>query len=121
MILDKHLSNIAKAMMGTAYTYPTYLSQSTTAVTVLSTNTVLPDEMSARFSLTRAAYPTYIDYSGISTGSSVTQATGSTIRTIALFSAATSGDMHVEVSIPSITQTTNFDINWVIDIGYSRQ
>ncbi len=120
MILDKHLNNLAKAMNGTSYTYPAYGAVSTTAISVASTDTSMPGEIDTRFLISGTVADNQVSYSGIRSGTEVTVSGGDTLKGFAAMSAITSGEMHVELTLPSITQTTNFDIEFNLTLGYTR-
>jgi hypothetical protein len=121
MILNKHLVNVAKAMSGDSYTYPAYFSVSSDVVSVDADDTVLPGEIDTRFLSSATSTDNAVIYSGLRSGTEVTVSGGDAINTFGAFSQVTSGDMHIEVTLPTITQTTNFDIEFNVTLQYNRQ
>lgn len=121
MILNNHLNNLAQAMNGDAYNYPSYGAVSTSAISVVATDTSMTGEIDSRFLMPGSVSNNQISYSGIRSGTEVTVYGGDTLKGFGAFSASSSGTMHAEITLPSITQTTNFDIEFNLTVNYTRQ
>ena len=120
LILDNMVTEVAKAMAGASYVYPAYGAVTTSTVTVLATNTALPSEKGARFALSATRAGAEVLYSGIRSGTVVTTSVGDAIVGTATFNALTTGTELTEASIPVITQTTNFDIEFNWNVAFQR-
>lgn len=120
-VTDTHLENLAKAMNNETYTYPAYVAVSTSDTDISATDTTLSQEQGTRDVFLADRDVETVSLSAIRSGTQVTQYGGETLVSGAAFSASSSGDMHFVFTVPSITQTTNFDIQFDFDVTYSRQ
>lgn len=115
------LEESAKAMAGESFTYPSYITAGTTALTILPTDTTLSGETGSRVLGTSSRSAETLSLTGIKSGASILTATGTYLETVAAFTASTGGNYMTGVSLPSILQTTNFDIQFNFDWTYGRQ
>ena len=120
MILDTFLAENAKAFNGESFVIPAYIGVSTSAVSVLITDTSLAGERGTRFAISNARSSNTITSDAVRSGTQILVPAGETLTTAALFSAVTNGTMLTEVSIGSILQTTAFDIEFFSTLTWNR-
>lgn len=121
-ITDTFLEEMAKAVNGESFTVPTYLAVATTQVTSISTeDTSLSGEIGTRGPLTGSRTDNVTTLSVVRSGTLVIDTTnGDDIRSSGLFDASSNGNFFTGVVHGGITQTTNFDIDFVYQLTTSR-
>lgn len=121
MILDTFLNENAKAFAGESFVTPAYVAvgTGTTAITSSSTSLSGPvDDARGALTLTRTA--NVLEFSGLRSGTGVSTSSGEYLNEVGIFSALTSGTMLSAITIPSILQTTTFDIDISGSFTWSR-
>lgn len=121
MILDTFLNENAKAFAGESFVTPAYVAVGTGTAAITSTSTALSGEVGdARGALSLSRTANVIEFSGIRSGTGVNTSSGEYLNEIGIFSAVTSGIMLSAITIPSILQTTTFDIDISGSFTWSR-
>lgn len=119
VIPDTHLAEVAKAMAGESYVVPAYYAFSNTLTTANITDTSLSGEYGARVAVDMTRDVNVISYSATKTGALVGTA-GESILGLASLSASSTGVLMTETVIPTINQTSAFDIEFITEITYDR-
>lgn len=121
-IVDTFLNEQAKAINGESFVVPTHLAVATTVVTAIATtDTDLSGEIGTREALSGSRVDNVTSLSAVRSGADVQDtANGDEIKSSGIFSAITSGELLSGVVHGGITQTTNFDIEFVYDITVNR-
>ena len=121
-ITDVDLIERTKAYNGESFTIPSHLAVATTVVTNIdTTDTSLSGEIGTRLELTGSRTNNVISLSAVRSGSIVQDGTnGDSIKSSGILSALTDGNLHAGVVHGGITQTTNFDIEFVYQITTGR-
>ena len=121
MISDAHLINIAKAMAGETFSYPTSLLVGTGSVTDLDvTDDVLPGEIGLRKTLTYSRANNVLDYSAIRLSTDVVGGTSGDALLSAGIDLASTGDNLQAYFTLSELQTTAYDIQFDFIVNYRR-
>lgn len=122
MINDKFTQAIAKALNGESFGTPAYLTVGTSTLTLTPSLTSITGELTPRIATTSSRTDSQVTWTAVRSGTAVQQtATGDTLQVVAWLTAAASGDVHEAVSLPSLLQTTNFDIEDDLIITIQRQ
>jgi hypothetical protein len=122
MILDNFLNEVAKALAGSSYVYPAYLTVGTGTTALSTSSTALSGEVGdARRSMTITRSANVVDFSAVRPGSDVNSSSGEYLNELGIFSALTSGTMLSALSIPSLLQTTAYDIEISGSFTVNRQ
>jgi hypothetical protein len=119
MITNRHQDEVAKAMAGEAFVYPTHRGFSSTLTTVDVTDSALAGEYGTRISVSRSRSSNAVEFTAIKTGS-IVPTSGEIIAGTALFSAATTGTLLTENLLPSVSHTDAFDIEFIETVTYRR-
>lgn len=109
MINNNTLTGIADLICGNAVSIPSHLALSSTAPTFTPTDTTLSGEFGTRITLTKARSGTVAKLSATRVASS---STSTPINSLATFSSITSGNIWSAMLVPSLLQTTNFDVDF---------
>ena len=120
MISDKRLEETAKALNEETYVVDNFGAVGETAVTISTSDTDLPDQLSSRYSLTKIRTGTQVQASFIRPAIDVIDTTnGDDIKWIGSFVTNTGSDLMESVS-SSINQTDTFDIEFVFTLEADR-
>ncbi len=121
-ITDNYLYEITKAANNESYVIPSYQAVGTSEVASISTSaTALDGEIGSRTSGTLSRSLNELTFSSTrTTADVVSTATGDTLKSTGVFSAATASTFLFGVPISGITQTTNFDIEFVTTLVFDR-
>ena len=118
MIVNTFLERIAGLINGETALIPTYAAFSSDSITADATDTSLPSELdSPRLSITKSRSGTTTTYSFVRSGSAI-GSDGDTLNAVAIIDSATGGYVLSEVSVPSLLQTSDFDVevDWKITV-----
>ena len=122
MRTDQFLNEIAKAFNAESFVYPSYMLVSTdSAYTPAVTDTSVPGEVGSRFSITRSRSNNVVTISGIRSGAVVTSTSGDVLYAYGDNSAISSGTLTGVASLPSLTHTTSFDLEFQNQITVNRR
>lgn len=126
MITDSFLNEVAKAIGNESYNVPAYLAVGTADVSIVAgSDTSISGEISPRISLDKTGSANYREFSAIRSGSDVLDTTnGDDIETVGIFNTATqatSDPLLTGVVINGVTQTTAFDVEFVVNIEVNRR
>jgi len=125
-VTDTFLEEIAKAMNSESYVIPAYQAVGTSGVLVIAaSDTALSSEIGSRVSLSTTRTLNEIEFSGIRSGAVVIDTTnGDDIRSTGMFNTATestSDKLLQGIATNGITQTTNFDVEFITNIQWNRR
>jgi len=114
---------MAKAMNSEGYTVVSHLDVTTdTDFAASVTATDIGTELGSREATSNTRSTNVVTYSAIRSGADVVDTTnGDTLTGIGEFSASTSGDLHFNIELPSVNQTTGFDIEFDVVATYTRR
>ncbi len=119
---DIHLQNLAKAMNSESFTVPVYQAVGENTITADPTDTALDGEIGTRVAGSKSRTTNQVSLTALRSGADVIDTiNGDDLRAVALFDTATSGELHTELSISSLIQTTSFDLEFQWDLGYNRR
>ncbi len=127
IVTDTFLINSAKAANSEAYRVASYLTVATAVVTDIATDaTALEGEVGTRVALTGSRSGTVGTLSGIRSGVDVVDtANGDDLNSSGLSSYAvadtSTDDLFVGVITAGVTQTTNFDLEYIYNYEYVRK
>jgi len=126
MLTDTYLEERAKDLNSETGLVPNYLATSTTVITsVNSTDTTLDGEVGSRISISNSRSGNVVTLSGIRSGAVVIDGTnGDNIGGSGMFNTgtiSTSDKLLQGIAISGVTQTTNFDIEFVNKITITRR
>lgn len=110
MITDYYLNEIAKALQGSTYVYPTYLAFGTTVLTLSTTDSSLVGESGTRIALSSSRSNSAVTYSGTRLASQVPTSSGIYLNGLGLLSSSTAGTLLTEFVLSSVLHTTSYDI-----------
>jgi hypothetical protein len=122
MISDAYLVNIAKAMSGVSYSYPTYCLVGTGDTTTLgAASTVLPGELGARKALSTIRTGNQVDFQAVRLSTDVLGGTaGDALTCAGVDIASTGGNLQLYTTLSEL-QTTAFDIQFDFIIDHLRK
>lgn len=120
MIHDNFITGLAKLLNGESFTLPADGTYSTSTLT-LSTDMAsssFTGEVPSRIAITGARAGDTITWTYLRSGATVGSSSGETLQETALFDAVSSGNLLLMNTLPSILQTTTFDIevNWSLTV-----
>ena len=120
-ITNSYLNNVAKAMAGESYSYPTDMLVGTGAVTSIDvTATALEGEIGTRESATVSRALNVVTYNAVRSGTAVLDTTnGDDLTSVGFDVAATGEDLQLAVVISEL-HTTAFDLEIDADITHTR-
>lgn len=113
MINNATLTGIADLIVGNTVSIPSYLALSSDSPTLGPADTTLTGEFGSRIALTKSRSGTVAQLSATRLAAS---STSTAINAIGMFTASSSGNLWSEMLIPSLVQTTNFDVafeSWI--------
>jgi len=119
MINDNLLTNLAKGLNSESFLVPSFLARGTDVITVSATATELDGEIGDRDTLSGSREDNIVTFNGLISGANVQDtANGDNLKGLALLTAVTDGELHIELSLPGLLQTTAFDIDtdWVLTV-----
>lgn len=123
-VTDNMLEELAKVYSSESYTIPAYLAVGTgLSITsaILTTQTELDDEIGDRNTLTISRDTNVLSFETIrSSVDVVNTAIGDVLTNVGLLSSTSGGTLHTINVLPSLTQTTNFDIEFLTSITIGR-
>lgn len=116
-------TNVAKAMNSESYTTSNYVNVSTsTDFEASNTATSLDGEIGSRIATSNTRSSNVVTYSGIRSAALVVDTVnGDTLYGVGTFSAASAGDLHLNVDLPGVNQTIGFDVEFDFEVTYSRR
>lgn len=118
MINDRFLEECAKAFNGSSFILPSkfLVSTSTEVISAVITGTSFTGEIGTRANITSSVDENAVTYNFLRSGATVIKAGGDNLKTIALATATTGGDIMTALNISGLLQTTNFDVDfdWVV-------
>lgn len=122
-VVDTMLNEVAKSINGESFIIPSHLAvASTTVSAIATTDTSLSGEIGTRVELEGSRTSNVISFSGLRSGTDVVDTTnGDSIKSSGIFDQVTSGELLIGVVHGGITQTTNFDIDFVYEVTVNRQ
>jgi len=125
MITDSHLNEITKAVNQETAIFPNFQARGTADIdAVNSDDTAISGEIGSRVSLTGVRTDNTLEWSSIFSGANVQDTiNGDDIGTVGVFNTAsvsTDDPLHIGVAVNGVTQTTNFDIEVITNITYTR-
>lgn len=121
MILDTFLTENAKAFNGESFVTPAYLAVGTGTVAISTTSTALSGPVDdTRSTLTKTRITNVLSFDAVRSGTGVGTAAGEYLNELGIFSAVTAGTMLSAITLPSILQTTSFDIDISGSFTWSR-
>ena len=120
-ITDSFLENVAKAMAGVSYDYPTYNLVATGINTTIDTDaTALTGEVGTRGAYTISQSVNEVTYNFIRSGTSVLDTTnGDDLTAVGGDIGSTSSDLQFAIPITE-TQTTSFDLEFEFVLTVNR-
>lgn len=126
MITDTFLEEMAKAIKEESYVVPAYQAVGTSGVDVIAaSDTQLSGEIGTRDILTSDRTQNQIEYSAIRSGASVVDTlNGDDLRSTGLFNTntqSTSDELLQGIAMNGVTQTTNFDVEFITNIQINRR
>lgn len=120
MINDTWLNEMAKSVNGESFVTPAFATVVTGTQSFAVTDTTMTGEKGARFSLTKSRASNVVNASGTRTSASVTQVTGDTLTGFGVFDTISSGTLLSQITLPSLVQTTAFDIQFDTAVSFTR-
>lgn len=121
-IVNSMLNNVAKALAGESFSYPTHFVVGTTEVTSIdSSATALSGEVGTRLAFTKSRVTNTSTFTAIRSGTDVINTTtGDFIKSIGGDKASTGNDLQFGVVTDEL-QTTDFDIEFAFNITANRR
>lgn len=116
-IQNIYLNSVAENETVTAYIA---VSTSTDFDANSITATSIPGEIGSRITANASRSNNVVTWSGIRSGA-IASGAGDTLTGVALFTAATGGDLMFTAPLASITHTTNFDIEFNFETTFTRR
>jgi len=125
MITDNFLYEISKALNGDGYLIPAYLAVGTTDITAIdSADTSISGEIGTRKTVTLSRSTNTNEFSAIRSSTDVEDTVnGDNLESMGLFNnltQSTSEKLLTGVALSGITQTTAFDIEFVVNLEVNR-
>ena len=119
---NNYLNQTANAMSGNTYYIPNYLAVATTEVTAIATDaTALEGEIGTRETVSNTVSENIITYTAIrDTASVIDTANGDDINSSGLHGTISGNDLMAGVIHNGITQTTNFDLEFIYEFTIDR-
>jgi len=118
MITDTFLNRIAGLINGESVNIPSSAAFSSDVITAAATDTSLPSELdNPRLSVSKSRVLNTTTYSFVRSGT-VVGSSGDYLNAVALIDSATDGFVLSETSVPSLLQTSSFDVSvdWKITV-----
>ena len=122
MITDTFLVNMAKLLNDEAVTNPSYEGYSSDVIVPDATHTSsdFTGEISVRTTATGSRTNNSVTFTSLKTGATLGSSTD-TINTIALFNSSTAGELFTEAIVPSLIQTSDFDVETDWQLTFERK
>lgn len=120
MILDTFLTEMAKNIAGESNVVPSHLTYATVVNTVSSGMTAITGEIPTRLVATKTRSNTITTLTATRPASAA-NAAGQPLVNISLWSALTQGTVLSSVSLPTVLQTTSFDVYAEFSIEVARR
>lgn len=120
MIFDKYLEEAAKAMNGESNVVPSHLVVATDVNVIDPTMTSFTGEVVTRPAFTNTRLGRTITRNAIFSGASVPSG-GITYRAAGSKPASSGGDLMTGVVYPGLTQTTDFDLEFLFEESFRRR
>lgn len=121
MITDNFLTGLAKFSAGESYDIPAYLTVSSDSdVTAAASTTSLLGEFGSRFSLAFDRTDDTVKYSAVRSGA-IVGSSGDVLTAVALFPESTGSGCQLITVLPSLTQTSSFDIDFNMEVTFRRR
>jgi hypothetical protein len=120
-IIDEYLDNIAKAISGDSYSYPTHLLVTTdiALTNIDETQQSLSGEIGTRLITTNSNSGNVASYYALRSGTSVIGSTGDALTAIGFDIASTGSNLQLAALVTEL-QTTAFDLELQADVTISR-
>jgi len=124
-VTDTHLEEVAKAVNQESAIFPNYQARGTTDIdSVNNDDTTISGEIGTRQPLTGVRTSNEIEWTAIFSGANVQDTiNGDAYGSVGVFNTdtqSTSDTLQIGVAVNGVLQTTNFDIEVITNIRYSR-
>ena len=121
-VTNTFLNELAKAINGESYLTASHIVAGSTDVSTIDTSdTTIQGELGSRISTSGSRTDNNVEFSAIRSGAVVIDTTnGDDINSAGLLTAETGGELLSGITLGGVTQTTNFDIEFIFDLTVER-
>jgi hypothetical protein len=120
MILDNFLTQMAKGINAESFVIPSHLAFATSVNTVTAGMTTITGEVPTRIAAPGSRLSTVVTFSGTRPAASAS-ALGQPLVNLSLWSSSTGGTVLSAITIPTVLQTTTFDVYTEYSIEVARR